>query len=279
MSEKKRGRPPKTLSSSSKQTLSPKHDFVPLDHSLVQDRLLNLDGLDNLTSKKTSDLLRNLDAIKEKLKGKQVISVEEEVVPETQLDQPKSVEDPKTDIWRRGSFKYFNMWASDPDFKQIVQDAWEVDVDGYHMFRFSIKLKRVREALSQFNKNKFSNIDKKELALKDQLIEIQRKLQEDPGNSQIQRQEREIYLNYRDVSQKNFLFLKQKAKEKWIHEGDQNTAYFHKAIKARLYRNRVLKVTDTFGTVFSNSKDIQQAFLDYYVDLLNGNQKVWNCIF
>ncbi|KAK7281202.1 hypothetical protein RIF29_08976 [Crotalaria pallida] len=279
MSKKKRGRP-LNPSSASKQTPPSviKLTSDPLDFSLINDSLLNLQGFDALTSKQASDLLKNLDAIKEKLKGKQTTSVDDETVPETQLVQEKkgaetnkndpprkasiwdnfdisklrnaggklefhkplikegtAIEEAKakdieakyaaavecstpkhtsqsdpleneqlhSEIWRRGGFKYFNMWAADADFKQLVQEAWDVDIDGYHMYRFTRKLRRVREVLSQFNKEKFDSIDKKEIILRAQLDEVQKKLQDDPANAVIQRQERAIFHLYRDIEIRN----------------------------------------------------------------------------
>ncbi|KAK7256640.1 hypothetical protein RIF29_30094 [Crotalaria pallida] len=94
---KKRGRPPKSPSSSSKQTppSMAKHDSVNLDFSLLQDRLLNLEGLDDLNSKQASDLMKNLDLIKEKLKGKQVMPDDVELVAETQLENQGNTDEPK----------------------------------------------------------------------------------------------------------------------------------------------------------------------------------------
>ncbi|KAK7267612.1 hypothetical protein RIF29_20290 [Crotalaria pallida] len=92
---KKRGRPPKTPSYSSKQSPSPstKHDSVPFDLTLFQHRLLNFEGFDDLSTKQASDLLKNLDVIKEKLKGKHGVDPDIDVVAETQMDQPKQIMD------------------------------------------------------------------------------------------------------------------------------------------------------------------------------------------
>ncbi|KAK7256565.1 hypothetical protein RIF29_30019 [Crotalaria pallida] len=279
---KKRGRPPKPPSSSSKQTpfSKPNHDSEPLDVSLVQERLLNLEGLDDLSSKQVAVLMKTLDEIKEKLKGKQVVTDDVEVVYETPFDQQEKGDEPeKTDPPKRASIwdsfditKLRNAGGKLEYHEPLIKEGTAI---GYHMYRFNRKLKQVRDALIQLNKDKFSNIDKKELAIKGQLDDAQRRLHADPNNSVFQRQEKDLYMLYRDISQKNFLFLKQKAKQKWIHEGDQNTAFFHKAIKSRCYRNRVMRVTDIHGNLCTSNSDIQQAFLDYYGDLFNGNHKEW----
>lgn len=44
---------------------------------------------------------------------------------------------------------------------------------------------------------------------------------------------------------KQFLF--QKAKNKWLKEGDANTRFFHQSIKLRKYTNRVIAIQDMEG--------------------------------
>ncbi|KAK7250506.1 hypothetical protein RIF29_32985 [Crotalaria pallida] len=225
---KKRDRPPKSPSSSSKQTpsLTTNHVSMPLDFTLIKDRLLNLEGLDDLSNKQATDLMKSLDAIKEKLKGKQVIPTEGELESETQVEHAKLDDEPQ---------------KADPAKAKEISIIYEAAA------------KEGEEQPETSGQQK----------------------QNDLNNSEGDRQERDLYFLYRNVSQKNLMFLKQKAKQKWIQEGDQNTAFFHKAIKSRCYRNRVMRVTDIHSNLCTNKSDIQQAFLDYYVDLFNGNQKNW----
>ncbi|XP_074298153.1 uncharacterized protein LOC141628972 [Silene latifolia] len=69
-------------------------------------------------------------------------------------------------------------------------------------------------------------------------------------------------------------FLKQKAKCDWMKYGDENTAFFHAAIKKRRARNRVFQVKDMRGSLCSDSKMIQQAFEEYYMHLLGSSTPV-----
>ncbi|KAK7274293.1 hypothetical protein RIF29_15376 [Crotalaria pallida] len=168
---KKRGCPSKHTPSSP----TPKHTppvsvnyAISIDFSLLNDRILNLEGLDDLDSKQASNLMKNLDVIKDKLKGKNPASPVDEVVQETQLDQGSNGE------------------VSNHDNNDIVQHAWNSDLEGFEMFRFSSKLKVVKRDLLQLNRDRFNCIDKKEVSLKCQLEDVQRKLQNDPGNADLQ---------------------------------------------------------------------------------------------
>ncbi|XP_074278515.1 uncharacterized protein LOC141602101 [Silene latifolia] len=58
-----------------------------------------------------------------------------------------------------GSFKYFNMWGSDPGFRDVVTKIWEQSVDGYKMFQVVKKLKLLKYPLRQLNGSAFANIE------------------------------------------------------------------------------------------------------------------------
>ncbi|XP_074292218.1 uncharacterized protein LOC141619085 [Silene latifolia] len=66
-------------------------------------------------------------------------------------------------------------------------------------------------------------------------------------------------------------FLIQKAKAKWLEQGDNNTAYFHGVIKQRCNQNKVIQIDDQYGHTCNDSEGIQNAFLDYYQVLLGSS--------
>ncbi|XP_020255402.1 uncharacterized protein LOC109832461 [Asparagus officinalis] len=55
-------------------------------------------------------------------------------------------------------FKFFAMWAKHPDFMSTVRAVWEQQVQGYNMYRFYIKLKKLKLVLRDLNKRHFMNI-------------------------------------------------------------------------------------------------------------------------
>ncbi|KAK7274356.1 hypothetical protein RIF29_15441 [Crotalaria pallida] len=80
---KKKGRPPRSppaSKTSDDRTLDPLLDFSSLGKE-------DLDKLDNLSSKQAADLLRNLEVIKTRLKGKDPVEPETSQIPETQLNE------------------------------------------------------------------------------------------------------------------------------------------------------------------------------------------------
>ncbi|KAK7289855.1 hypothetical protein RIF29_03834 [Crotalaria pallida] len=58
-----------------------------------------------------------------------------------------------------------------------------------------------------------------------------------------------------------------KAKERWVQEGDQNTAYFHSAIRSRQYKNKILSITTAEGVCIQDQQGIMDEFVNQYAKL------------
>ncbi|KAK7290262.1 hypothetical protein RIF29_04556 [Crotalaria pallida] len=97
---RKRGRPPKTSSSSAKKQLNA-HDVddgiqKKLDVTLLDDE--DLEEIDNLTPKKAEELLKNLDVLHEKIKEKAIVQNDNPGstnVDKEKEDQPAPQTNPK----------------------------------------------------------------------------------------------------------------------------------------------------------------------------------------
>lgn len=55
-------------------------------------------------------------------------------------------------------FKFLNFWTYQPDFKIVVQNAWDVDITGNSMRRLHQKLKLQSGALSLWSKEQVGNV-------------------------------------------------------------------------------------------------------------------------
>ncbi|GJZ90277.1 hypothetical protein Tco_0662204 [Tanacetum coccineum] len=93
--------------------------------------------------------------------------------------------------------------------------------------------------------------------------EVQTALDSDPSNISIREKEAAVVVAFNDALLMEEKFLKQKAKNTWLKEGDSNIAYFHKMVKSRVSRSRIDVVTDANGVVFQN-EDVAKAFINHY---------------
>ncbi|GJS10955.1 hypothetical protein Tco_0367751 [Tanacetum coccineum] len=114
-------------------------------------------------------------------------------------------------------------------FMDVVKMGWSIHVSGFLMYRVVKKLKYLKKPFC--------------------------KLLYEKGNLHDNVERLRMELDQR--------FLKQKAKVEWLRVGDSNSAYFHKAIKSRISRNRINVVTTLEGETFTD-ENVAKAFVNHY---------------
>ncbi|XP_074309508.1 uncharacterized protein LOC141643988 [Silene latifolia] len=158
---------------------------------------------------------------------------------------------------RKTSFRYFNMWGKDSNFQNIIRSVWDKGVAGIPMFQ-----------------NKYSDIEKSTEVARQQLDHIQTLMHNHAEDLSLLQPEKEAAKFYSELHTARFSFLQEKAKTDWLREGDANTAFYHRNIKARITQNKVLQIKDMNGITHFDPSSIEKAFLDYYISLLGTNKPV-----
>lgn len=59
-------------------------------------------------------------------------------------------------------------------------------------------------------------------------------------------------------------FLKQKARNQWLQLGDQNKSYFHRMLKAKIFRNTITHLWDENGQKVEEVERIQEVAVNFY---------------
>jgi hypothetical protein len=62
---------------------------------------------------------------------------------------------------------------------------------------------------------------------------------------------------------------RQRAKEHWLKNGDQNTSYFHACVKQRRRANQISFILDEGGNKCSTPNLVELAFLDYFRNIFS----------
>ncbi|XP_020265045.1 uncharacterized protein LOC109840710 [Asparagus officinalis] len=123
-------------------------------------------------------------------------------------------------------FKFFNMWVKHPDFISTVHSIWDQSSEGYNMFRFHTKLKKLKHALKELNKNHFMNISEQVCRAKEELADIQKQLNDDLFNSVLIAKEKECIKKYDRLIDCESSYFKQKANINWSLQGDKGSRFF-----------------------------------------------------
>ncbi|XP_074291904.1 uncharacterized protein LOC141618721 [Silene latifolia] len=175
----------------------------------------------------------------------------------------------KDDVCKRNrSFKYFNMWSKSVDFIPCVQLNWGKQWPGTKMFNLVKKLKHLKRPLKELNRVDFDDIENTTARARMYLESIQIKLRSEPQNAELIHLELEAASSVRFLEEACHDFLIQKSKALWVEKGDTNSKYFHSIIKGRHIRNRVMRIENHQGVLCEENREIQQAFIEFYTDLL-----------
>ena len=136
------------------------------------------------------------------------------------------------------------------------------------MFKFVQKLKQVKNLLKEMNKNSFSQIHIEDTKASIALQEAQKAMHLNPASIQARDKEHQAAKDYQVVHAKYVSFLQQKSKLAWVKSGDENPKMFHNAIKSRRLQKTIYGVADIDGNWAEGTKEVNKAFLQYYIQLL-----------
>ncbi|GJY92303.1 RNA-directed DNA polymerase, eukaryota, reverse transcriptase zinc-binding domain protein [Tanacetum coccineum] len=155
---------------------------------------------------------------------------------------------------KKKSFRFSNFVADKPDFLEVVKKEWKCDCDGYSMYKLVKKMERMKALLNNIawkNGNLFQNVKKLEEDLKMAQVEMEA----NPNCSTTKEKLSQVLHDYNTVIDDEEKLLAQKAKVKWLSEGDKNTKYFHNVIKRE---NMAAQFVKHFEKFLGNNGEVDQ---------------------
>ncbi|XP_062113957.1 uncharacterized protein LOC133824962 [Humulus lupulus] len=165
-------------------------------------------------------------------------------------------------------FRYFNYWSSLKDFTGIVQNGWSENVEGYPMYLFVKKLRLLKQGLRRLHEQEKGDLGIQDSEAYKALLDIHVALREKPGNGELITQETQARNKFAEIHMKYPIFLRQKAKVKWLAFGDDNSKKFHASMKQRRMQNTIYSVRNSNGDWVTEQSEVIRAFLDFYDNLL-----------
>ncbi|XP_062106372.1 uncharacterized protein LOC133817788 [Humulus lupulus] len=155
-------------------------------------------------------------------------------------------------------FRYFHMWYSHPQFRDIVLGSWTKPIcsGGDCLTRLAKKLIRLKHVLKRFNWRIMGDVGCQFEQSKSLFQQAHNALFADPSNASLVSAEREAYLEYRRQEKFFESFLRQKSKITWLRFGDDNTAYFHASLKKRKISNRIVSYISADGLLLMIMRSI-----------------------
>ncbi|XP_020676647.1 uncharacterized protein LOC110095446 [Dendrobium catenatum] len=163
------------------------------------------------------------------------------------------------------SFKFENIWASYPASFSVVQNVWNRKFVGSRSDILNTKMRRTLKTLYFWSRTKHQNLEQFKETLKREILLLQEK------------EARNGLLSYDEICLLKFkigelnstlsllsTWWKQRAKVKWINEGDQNSKFFHSFASARKNVNFIASIKDDLGNLFDNHNEIEEVLIHYF---------------
>ena len=87
------------------------------------------------------------------------------------------------------------------------------------------------------------------------------------------RKERQLRCELEDLMNKEELMWAQKARTKWILQGDRNTKFFQIVVKQRRAKNKILQIKDSDGNITDNLMDIESILVGHFKNCFSNNNQ------
>ncbi|CAN1292519.1 LINE-1 retrotransposable element ORF2 protein [Linum perenne] len=165
-------------------------------------------------------------------------------------------------------FKFFRFWSEHPDYRDIVKRCWSTDVSGNSLLnKISGKLRVLKEDLKKLNRERYSDIRERVKVAELNLTSAQSCYLDSANQGDFERVQR-YHSTWQDLLKAEEIFLKQKACNRWVNCGDQNSSYFHRSLVVRRSFNTITRLIADDGTVLEDSEGIGKEAVKFYTSLL-----------
>lgn len=141
----------------------------------------------------------------------------------------------------------------------IIHHAW------HKSNSFLARLKQTKLALKLWNRNVFSNVQHRIKILKDLI----RTCQSEPQTAHTLHKECFLQRDLDELLQREEILWRDKAKARWLAEGDANTHYFHLSSIIHRRYNAINRILDSRNVWLCDRNSVGNSFVDYFLELFD----------
>ncbi|RVW34407.1 Transposon TX1 uncharacterized 149 kDa protein [Vitis vinifera] len=171
-------------------------------------------------------------------------------------------------MWGPTPFRFENMWLQHTNFKENFRDWWSgFQGNGWEGHKFMRRLQYVKAKLKEWNKFSFGELKEKKKSILNDLANFDAIEQEGGLNPDLLSQRASRKGELEELILREEIHWRQKAKVKWVKEGDCNSKFYHKVANGRRNRKYIKELENERGLVLKNAESITEEILHYFEKL------------
>lgn len=156
------------------------------------------------------------------------------------------------------------MWIRFKLFKTVVKSAWDQTPQGrWPGIRLHQKLKCLKERLKEWNKSTSGNISQIKEDLFRKIQEIDSKEAEEDLSDLVRNDRSRIKEEFIEIAAHEEIKYRQKARFKWLQEGDDNTKFFHSFANTRNLTNQI-SALNINGSYCEDPTKIEEEIIQFF---------------
>ncbi|XP_024006573.1 uncharacterized protein LOC112083080 [Eutrema salsugineum] len=178
-------------------------------------------------------------------------------------------------VWRKTPFRFFTFLTTHPEFKSLLEEAWcGSSYSGSPLVVLYRKLRDAKQCCQDLNRLHFSNIQQRVKEAFARLESVQFRVLNDPSPEAFE-DETVARNSWNFWAAAEESFFRQKSCIHWLDEGDRNTRFFHKSVKANLQWNTIHHLRVGNNTRITEVSQMKALVEEYYFSLLGcSNQTI-----
>ncbi|CAA0837917.1 Unknown protein, partial [Striga hermonthica] len=165
---------------------------------------------------------------------------------------------------RKAPFQFDKRWLCMEGFNDVVTSAWNTHVSGTPLFQLKEKVKHTRIAILIWSS---SNLSSRQQEISD----LTHQMEDLNSHGKVENwelwEETKRKLNKAHMLEE--LHWQQKAKYRWLKEGDANTRFFHAFTLQRRKLNAITRLTSHNGRVLSSQSELESHISEFYTSLFS----------
>ncbi|KAL0414365.1 UNVERIFIED_CONTAM: hypothetical protein Sradi_1638200 [Sesamum radiatum] len=164
-------------------------------------------------------------------------------------------------------FFFEDMWCRDFSCETLIADVWLSYVSGNPILRLHNLLKLLRGELRKWNRRTFGWCQERISSIKQHL----ETLQESAQTVEVIEMENNLQLELDEQLKRVETKWKQKAKQRWLEDGDANTKYFHMTAVLQSRANHIHSIQTREGNAVTDWELIGNEFSAYFQSLFKSD--------